>query len=351
VRRVRGVLLREVADPRVDAAASVDDVCRVLEQDDVDLLLPLDDEMVRVGALAAGRIDVPMQPRGSGDVGLDKRVQLAAARRAGLCVPPTVVVEQEADWPEHPELPLIVKPALAVEAVGEGLGRQGAMVCREPAGFERARQVLRPPLLIQPLLQGTGIGVFGSVRGKTIDDWSAHERVRMMNPQGSGASTSRSTEVRPDLVPGISAMLGEAEWSGMFMIEFLRDAAGVNWFMELNGRAWGSMALACRRGFAYPAWTVQYALGLPQCPEVPDPSSAAPMRCRHLGREIIHLAFVARGRPSEPSWPRLGRTLLDMSAVTRRDRAYNYRAGEPLVLLADTWQTVHAKFRARKRPQ
>ena len=41
----------------------------------------------------------------------------------------------------------------------------------------------------------------------------------------------------------------------------LRDGEGTAWFMELNGRAWGSMALARRLGHEYPRWAVQAALG------------------------------------------------------------------------------------------
>ena len=46
------------------------------------------------------------------------------------------------------------------------------------------------------------------------------------------------------------------------MIELLRDRDGVAWFMELNGRTWGSLALARRLGLEYPAWAALDALGI-----------------------------------------------------------------------------------------
>ena len=46
----------------------------------------------------------------------------------------------------------------------------------------------------------------------------------------------------------------------MFMIELLRDRTGKVWFVELNGRPWGSMALSRRQGFEYPAWHVKLAI-------------------------------------------------------------------------------------------
>ena len=102
------------------------------------------------------------------------------------------------------------------------------------------------------------------------------------------------------------------------MLEFLRDADGKPWFMELNGRAWGSMALARRRGFEYPAWTVQATLDPgfePGCRR--DPPE---IRCRNLGLELVHLMFVARGPQSGApmAWPRLGRAVRDVCTFRPR---------------------------------
>ena len=67
--------------------------------------------------------------------------------------------------------------------------------------------------------------------------------------------------------------------------------------MELNGRAWGSMALARRRGFEYPAWNVQAALDPDFVPV--EPTDPPEILARHLGMELAHLAFVARGPQSK----------------------------------------------------
>ena len=58
----------------------------------------------------------------------------------------------------------------------------------------------------------------------------------------------------------------------MFMLELLRDAAGTPWFMEVNGRPWGSMALAVRRGFDYPVWAVRRRSTRPSSPSRRTPS-------------------------------------------------------------------------------
>ena len=64
--------------------------------------------------------------------------------------------------------------------------------------------------------------------------------------------------------------------------------------MELNGRAWGSMALARHRGYSYPSWAVRAALDPRFRPA--EPAAPPELTARHLGREIVHLGTVlARG--------------------------------------------------------
>ncbi len=166
---------------------------------------------------------------------------------------------------------------------------------------------------------------------------SAHQRVRMMNPRGSGSSACRSIPLAADLAGPVREFIAGCDWRGLFMVEMLRDRAGRAWFMELNGRTWGSMALARRRGLDYPAWAVQAALDpefeppYPGLAEIPAPH----LTVRHLGREIVHLGMVlARGDA-----PRLS-TVRDVLAWHRGERWYNWRPGEPAVFAADTWATA-----------
>ncbi len=132
------------------------------------------------------------------------------------------------------------------------------------------------------------------------------------------------------------------------MTELHRDAEGRAWFVELNGRPWGSMALARRRGPESPAWTVRAALD--PC-FVPDAAADGPhVVCRHLGMEIAHLAFVLRGPQSKAveSWPSLWRSVLAVLTPGRDRASYNWKPSEPRVFAADTWRTI-AAYGARAR--
>jgi hypothetical protein len=195
------------------------------------------------------------------------------------------------------------------------------------------------------MITGTGEGVFGIATASGIAAVSGHQRVRMMNPRGSGSSACRSLEVAPDLTGPVREFISGCDWRGLFMVEMLRDTAGRPWFMELNGRTWGSMALARRRGLSYPSWAVQAALDPEFAPPYPGMAEvrAPHVTARHLGREVVHLGTVlARGGA-----PRFA-TVRDVLIPHRGERWYNWRSGEPAVFAADTWATMASQLRARK---
>ena len=345
VRRVRGVELHEVAPPEAGVEETLDDLRRLIRTLEPAALMPLDDSSVLLsGALEGVTIAGPTGKRI--EFALDKALQVEAARAAGLLVPTTAIV-MSAEELEVKEFPAFVKPARALYEVNGRLTRPtGSVVADEEELRRAAAEEWHPPLLVQPLLEGVGEGVFGIVAKDGVTALSAHRRVRMLNPQGSASSACESIDVDEELVAPVERFLTSIGWSGLFMIELLRDAEGRPWFMELNGRPWGSMALARRRGFEYPAWSVQAALDPDFVPAAPvDPPD---ILARHLGMELAHVAFVLRGPQSKAltKWPKLWPTLRAMIRPSRRDRLYNWRASEPDVLAADTWSFI--RFFARR---
>ena len=83
--------------------------------------------------------------------------------------------------------PAVVKPALALYEVDGRLARPTGAAVADEAELERVREKgWHPPLVVQPLINGTGEGLFGHVtRDGSVAAWSAHRRVRMLNPEGS----------------------------------------------------------------------------------------------------------------------------------------------------------------------
>ncbi len=352
LRKLAGMELVEVTAPEDDLAACAAEVASLAASHE--LTMPLDDQAVLVcdrglptDALVAG-------PRGAqAQLALDKRMQLRAAEAAGLKVPAWVELTAEltdSKQPETPDLPAVLKPALAAEERDGRLRRLAPRFVRDAAEAGQLREAWGPstPALLQRWVSGTGAGIFGIADESGIHHLSAHRRVRMMNPAGSGSSACASTQVPQELVGPIERMLGEAGWRGLFMIELLHTDEQW-WFMELNGRPWGSMALARRLGYEYPAWGATLAFDphalLPQAPPLSEE-----LLCRHLGRELVHLLFVLRGPGSHPgAWPSRRATMRDLLSGGRRSAWYNQGPGMRDLFIDDTMRTVAAQTWAKSK--
>jgi hypothetical protein len=164
----------------------------------------------------------------------------------------------------------------------------------------------------------------------------------MMNPQGSGSSACISQSVSDNVKSKAEALIALTGWRGVFMIELLRDRDGKIWFVELNGRPWGSMALSRRQGLEYPAWNV--GLALDEHSDIGKaPAPAAGRVCRHVGREFMHLLFVLRGAKSKAlrGWPSFWKTVTDVLRIHGGDGYYNWRRDDLKVFFADFYYTVH----------
>jgi biotin carboxylase len=351
---VRGVQLYDVPAPELDVQATLNAVQSLIDRVGPATVLPLDDhslwlcrELAGAEEPIAGATDLAV------DCALDKSLQVATAERAGIPVPRTRVLADPRDAAPI-DAPVIVKAAQAVCEAGGRLTRPSAVVCATEAELElAAARSWHGPVIVQPLIRGVGEGMFGHAGANGITGWSAHRRVRMFNPHGSSSSACESVDVDEELVEPTSRFLESIGWRGMFMLEFLRDAEGTPWFMELNGRAWGSMALARRRGFEYPAWTVNAALDPLYEPTVPDRPPEA--LCRNLGLELVYLMFVMRGPQSDTpvEWPPLSRAIRDVFGRHPGGRWYNWNAEQPHVLVRDAAITVSdavLKVFRRRRP-
>jgi hypothetical protein len=343
----RYVRVVPVPAPEDGVEACVEALRAVVAHERPVALLPLDDHSVLLADRLQGLVPIAGPTGALARIALDKREQLALAEKAGFAVPPTVALSP-GDPPEAPsgeQGPWIVKCALATVVDDDRIRRPGGGIARSLPDMGRLLSGIAAPTLIQPVIDGAGEGLFGIAIGGLAIALSAHQRIRMMNPRGSGSSAARSVPVDPELAEAARRFVEASGWHGIFMLEFLRDRTGRPWFMELNGRTWGSMALARHRGWPYPVWAVEAALDPDWRPDVPP--EGPHLRARHLGRELVHLLAVLRGPrgADKGRWPTRRATVVAMLRPERGTKWYHARRGELRVLLRDTWLTVWGQVR------
>jgi hypothetical protein len=344
LQRSKSVRVLPITAPEADADSSIAELAELIERLTPAAVLPLDDGALWLVARAANETGVDVVgPVGSqAEFALDKRLQLSVAREAGFKVLETKIVDAGNVDSSDVTYPVYARPALAVDATGPRLTHGRGAPCANRDQLERllaARD--SSPFLLQPLISGVTGGLFGLATLRGVGALTAHRRVRMVSPSGSGSSACAPAAVLPELLGPTERLVASVGWRGMFMIEYLVDADKTPWFIEFNGRAWGSMALARDVGFEYPAWAAKQVVVDPDFAPAEPPSIDHGLLCRHLGREIVHLVRVLRGPgPSVADWPSRWSTLRAVASVRHGDRWYNDRRGERSVLAADTYITL-----------
>jgi predicted ATP-grasp superfamily ATP-dependent carboligase len=355
LRYSRHVECHEICPPEVDLEASLSDLQSLMASmdgavgDAQRILFPVDDKAVWLSS----RVELSNQwllagPSGANaELALNKCLQIQMARDAGFEVPKTVLARNAKEvfaFSTSEPFPIILK---AAECVPTHQGRvQGCRkwICANRAELEHAMAEWgeRVPLLVQPFIVGTGEGVFGLAAPEGVRAWSAHRRLRMMNPQGSGSSACTSQPVSEELRAKSEEFIRMSGWRGVFMIELLRDPSGKIWFVEMNGRPWGSMALSRGQGLEYPAWHVRLAMDEKSQAGM-APAATPGLVCRHIGREFMHLLFVLRGGKSKAlrNWPSFWQTMGEVLGIHQGDAYYNWRPDDPRVFFADCYYTIH----------
>lgn len=353
LRHSRKVVCHEICPPEKDMVQALRDMVSVLNSlsdrhNGPILLFPLDDTALWMcSEIAPNESWALVGPcKSSIKLALNKHQQTRLACEAGFKVPETGVassVDQAIALGQQIGFPLVLKP---VECTTVQNGRKIARrtrICANAAEFDT---VLREwnesiPVLLQKYIIGVGEGLFGLATPEGVQAWSAHRRLRMMNPHGSGASACVSIPVDESIRQKTEALIGNARWTGLFMIELLRDRSGEAWFVELNGRPWGSMALARRQGLEYPAWSASMALA-PGSQVGTTRSASTGLVCRNFGRELMYLLFVIRGPRSAAmvEWPSFWKALRTILQTSRSERYYNWRRDDKGVFFADCFYTL-----------
>jgi predicted ATP-grasp superfamily ATP-dependent carboligase len=305
---------RFVRAPRPDADPDgfFDAVLGVCAEQDVRLVMPMDDAALAVcserrDALPAGTTLAAASVDAVRNV-LDKRRNLDAATRLGVPCPAEFALE-------------------SVDQIGELIDRLGfPMVLKNPGRAAGAASlphdfkwlIARDERQLRALVDEHGAEgrfplfqqlVEGEVRnlcclgasGRLV---AVHEYRSVRRVGWEGNSVLREvTESSPQLVRYAELLLGELGWDGVAQVAFIvRERDGASWYMETNGRPWGSIEGSIAIGWDFPYWAYRYFTrgDLP----VPPPLVLGSKTCWHfadlrlLGKRLRGVEPPVPPRPS-----------------------------------------------------
>jgi predicted ATP-grasp superfamily ATP-dependent carboligase len=286
---------------------------------------------------------------------LRKDQTYAAAAALGIDVPRTLhplSLEAAASAAPGLRFPVVLKWADPNEAMAPlrraGLSLEKLRYCADAgqllAALRRYQPVGRYPM-VQEFCAGYGLGQFLLMRDGRAHCRFQHRRLHEWPPEG-GISTlcqALPPEQHAALMAQSEALLRALDWEGVAMVEYRYDprtrrAA----LMEVNGRFWGSLPLACHAGAAFPWYAYQlFGLGRP----VTQAPYAAGLRARFMAPETKRLWRVLSRKPGDGYVPPAGALaelagyLFDFVRPDTRYFVHSWR--DPMPLLSDLWLTAH----------
>jgi predicted ATP-grasp superfamily ATP-dependent carboligase len=248
----------------------------------------------------------------------DKDATTTLASSLGIAIPKTILItdpRQARDACASVKYPVVLKPRSS-EELGTGKIRTGGRprYARDPREFDSAYEDLKiraSAILVQEFVAGEGTGYFALMHHGQLRAEFAHRRIRDVYPTGSGSAVRVSVEPDPEIRKSSLAILSALHWHGVAMVEYRKQAGLPPVFMEVNGRFWHSLPLACYAGMDFPALLASMAeRGYIE----PIFEYRRGVRCRWLVGDARHLVEVWIGPPVgyPGTYPGRLRTLLDV---------------------------------------
>jgi predicted ATP-grasp superfamily ATP-dependent carboligase len=205
---------------------------------------------------------------------LDKSLTLEAAREAGVRTPLSYRIANATELEVRAadlQFPLVAKPL--------DKGDESSFKVRYYETYESIHQALAAvnrttddqlggKLLLQEFVQGEGVGVELLMHNAEPVAIFQHRRLKEFPASGGVAAVAVAEAPEPLLVDQALALLRALEWDGVAMVEFRYDRARRHSsLLEVNGRYWGTLALAIHAGLDFPWYQWQIAHG--EKPDVP----------------------------------------------------------------------------------
>lgn len=328
-------------------AQFVAEIARMVQRQPGTLVLPMTEattmplSSAREQILAAGgRLVLPEHEYVARAFNKQETVRLAAS--LGVRVPATCVVSnaEEAERSSATAgFPVVLKPRSTLEVRPDG-AQQVTGRPRYAKNRDEFLAVYREIssrcscVLVQEFVKGEGTGYFALMRHGELRAEFAHRRIRDVHPSGSGSALRKSVEADPQVRQASLAILQALHWHGVAMVEFRQVSGEPPVFMEVNGRFWNSLPLACYAGVDFPALLAEMAEKGDVRTVTHYPTGVL---CRWLLGDFRHLIEVWRGAPAgypEP-YPGRIRTLLSMLKPVPGTFHDNFQWQDPLPEFGD----------------
>ncbi|HEV3407616.1 MAG TPA: ATP-grasp domain-containing protein [Gaiellaceae bacterium] len=296
--------------PTIDGQATVTALARAASERRIDLVIPVGEGTTVLVSGARERFGdgtvLALPDAEAFETARDKLATVELAARLGVPTPRTILVRTAAEALRHAadlRWPVVLKPQASrkvlergeMEAFGVEYAADGTALAAQMAPLEGHCAVL-----LQEYCRGEGHGVGLLMdRGQPLLAFQ-HRRLREVPFTGGPSSLRDSVPLDPVLFEHSARLLEALHWTGPAMVEFKVGPEGPS-LMEINGRLWGSLALAVKSGVDFPGRIVDVFLSpLTEPAAGRDFGYAVGVRSRDLGLELSWIASVLAPRSAHP---------------------------------------------------
>ena len=257
-----------LTDPKQSPAAFAAELEEILGDRGEDVLLPGSDASLLVISADRERLDarsrIGLPEPDAVARSLSKIALNEAAESVGFEVPETIVCEDQASAlaaADRLGYPLLLKPDRSVFERGGVLHQQKSAVIYDPSSLRACLPKFGDRCLLQQQEAGAAISFAGVlVEDRLIASVFSRYR-RTWPPDGGSVSYSETLTPTPALQHRVRDLLVRIGWQGMFELELVERPGGEAAPIDLNPRAYGSLALAERAGVPLAVVWCEWLLG------------------------------------------------------------------------------------------
>lgn len=291
-----------------DARAFVTELLQFARTHQIDLIAPMTDwtsfPLSRYRDEFAGVCRLALPSHEALELVSDKYQTIQLAAKLSVAAPETWLIRSIDDLSALPPLayPVVVKDRSSARWIGDRAVFGSVSYAYDHDDLLRRvtqRLAAAGDVLVQKFVAGTGIGFSCMVVGGQVFLPFQWQRIREVDPRGSGSSSRKSVPLDPELAELSSRLVTAAGFEGIAMVEYKLDRDRKPVLMEINGRPWGSLQLPIASGVDYPLHLVRWYLEGIRPPS--DGTYRSGVTCRRIVGELTHLEALRHGTPR--GWP------------------------------------------------
>lgn len=242
----------------------IENIKNVLKENNFDVLLPMgytsNQKIIEKKEYLEKYVHIPVVNKDQFNIAGSKEKSIKLVEKLDIPVPKTIIINSKNDLKKISLFPQVIKTSMDMGTVQYANNYKDLVQKYEymyqQYGFKKGN------FICQEYIPGkNGYGFYGFYWNGELIDFYIHERIHMY-PRLGGASTLAKTIFNEKLFKYGKKILDNLKWHGVAMVEFKQHSINNKYyFIEINPKYWGSLALGISAGVEFPYYHVMYAMG------------------------------------------------------------------------------------------